>query len=241
MSNIKKLRLRWGEGLSGENNTKLSIADYINIILSAHAFGGGKVKAKDVAKMYSQTTAYVMELFETARKERVLPESPFGLTDDGLIDYRGFPLKQQLVRLQIRNVDFSYTISEGAGSLNTCKVKNSLFVETNFDGTPLGSVFENCNFNNASLKNGGFGSPENLYLLDCTFIDTNFTGAGAHGAKFTRCSFERSNMKKAHFISCVFEECNFGGAKFHNGSLAGCKFISDRPSDEQLGNTVTKS
>jgi uncharacterized protein YjbI with pentapeptide repeats len=47
-------------------------------------------------------------------------------------------------------------------------------------------------------------------------------------------------MKKAHFISCVFEECNFGGAKFHNGSLAGCKFISDHPSDEQLGNTVMK-
>jgi hypothetical protein len=118
MSNIKNLRLRWSEELSGENSTKLSIADYINIILSAHAFGGGKVKAKDVAKTYNQPTAYVREIFETARKERVLPESPFGLTDDGLIDYRGFPLKQQLVRLQIRNVDFSYTISEGVGSLN---------------------------------------------------------------------------------------------------------------------------
>lgn len=45
-------------------------------------------------------------------------------------------------------------------------------------------------------------------------------------------------MKKAVLLSCTFNECTFDGAEFHNGSLMGSKFIGNRPSDTQLGNTM---
>ena len=232
MDDIKILRQRWHEkSTSGTNNDNLTYGEYINIILLAHR----KVKIKDIAAGYNQTIDSITELVETARKERVLPVSPFSDKNNGLSDYRGFPLKEQLVRLEMADVDFSYTICEWAGSLNACKVKTGQFVRTNFDGRFFGDIFEKCNFDQGSFINGAFGSS---IFIDCSFISTNLTATAAQGAKFIRCSFKRTNMKKAHFFKCVFEECDFEKTLFHDGSLAGSEFITNRPSDSQLGNTI---
>jgi len=232
MNDIKNLQLRWDEEFSSEINNRLTFADYANILFLAYQ----KAKIKDIAKQYSQTVAFLTELLgKTALKGRVIPASPFGNTVDGLADYRGFPLKEGLYRMEITDVDFSHSICEWAGSVRDCTVKNSRFVGVNLEGTFFGSAFVECALDQISLKNCRLGSST---FLDCTFIGTNLTSAMAGGARFTRCSFKRANMKKAIFLSCTFEECNFEETKFHNGSLVGCKFISGRPSDEQLGNTM---
>lgn len=175
------------------------------------------------------------EISIAAKKSGVIPESPFQKTEDGLKDFRGFPLKVQLSRMEINEVDLSYSICLLAGSLNNCNVRRSKFSGANFDGRFFGVRFEDCDFEKISLKSTALGS---AFFLNCNFSGAKMSDAMARGAIFERCSFDRANMKKAVLLSCTFNECTFDGAEFHNGSLMGSKFIGNRPSDTQLGNTM---
>ncbi|VWD08174.1 pentapeptide repeat-containing protein [Burkholderia contaminans] len=175
------------------------------------------------------------ELTLAVKKRGAMPASPFHKTEDGLADFRGFPLKVQLARMAIEDVDFSRVTCFLAGSLNNCNVRRSKFSGANFDGRFFGVLFEDCDFEKASLKNTVLGS---AYFLNCNFSGAKMSDAMARGATFTKCSFDRANMKKAVLLACTFNECTFDGTEFHNGSLVGCKFVGNRPGDAQLGNTM---
>ncbi|WP_278644174.1 pentapeptide repeat-containing protein [Burkholderia lata] len=175
------------------------------------------------------------EIVLAAKKSGALSLSPFHKTEDGLADFRGFPLKVQLARMVIEDVDFSHVTCFLAGSLNNCNVRRSKFSGANFDGRFFGVLFEDCDFEKASLKNAALGSTS---FLNCNFSGAKMSDAMARGAIFTKCSFDRANMKKAMLLACTFNECTFDGAEFHNGSLVGCKFVGNRPGDAQLGNTM---
>ena len=167
--------------------------------------------------------------------------SPFGLTEEGLKDYRGFPLEQALFRLEIENTDFSYSLCKWAASIYECNLTNSKFVGMDFSGRILSRVFENCNFNNLSLINGGFNTPKSgLSFINCTFVNTDFSYSSSKEVNFARCSFENAKMKWTIFSNCTFTECNFKKTKFNNTSFKGSKFISTKPSDKQLRKTITK-
>ncbi|RQR88888.1 MULTISPECIES: pentapeptide repeat-containing protein [unclassified Burkholderia] len=175
------------------------------------------------------------EISLMVKRMGALPASPFHKTEDGLADFRGFPLKVQLSRVAINDVDFSYSICLLAGSLNNCNVRRSKFFGANFDGRFFGALFEDCDFEKASLKSTALGSAS---FLNCSFSGAKLIDAMGRGAIFEKCSFDRANMRKAVLLGCTFNECTFEGAGFHNGSLVGCKFIGNRPSDNQLGNTM---
>lgn len=175
------------------------------------------------------------EISLMVKRISALPASPFYKTEDGLADFRGFPLKVQLSGVAINDVDFSYSICLLSGSLNNCNVRRSKFFGANFDGRFLGVLFEDCDFEKSSLTSAALGSAS---FLNCNFSGAKLIDAMARGATFEKCSFDRANMKKAVLLGCTFNECTFEGAEFHNGSLVGCKFIGNRPSDTQLGNTM---
>ncbi len=175
------------------------------------------------------------EIAIAVKRHSALPSSPFDRTEDGFADFRGFPLKVQLSRMAISDVDFSHSICLLAGALNNCSVMRSRFSGAKFDGRFVGVLFEDCDFERVSLKNAALGSAS---FLNCNFSGANMIDVMARGAFFAKCSFDRANMKKAVLLACTFNECTFDGTEFHNGSLVGCKFIGNRPSDDQLGNTM---
>ncbi len=175
------------------------------------------------------------EMSLATKRSGIIPDSPFQRTEGGLKDFRGFPLKVQISRVEMNDVDFSHSICLLAGSLNHCNVRRSKFAGANFDGRFLGDRFEDCDFEKSSLKSAALGS---TYFLNCNFSGAKMNGAMARAAIFEKCSFDRANMKKAVLLGCTFNECTFDGAEFHNGSLVDCKFIGNRPSDAQLGNTM---
>ncbi|MBN3842243.1 pentapeptide repeat-containing protein [Burkholderia sp. Ac-20349] len=181
----------------------------------------------------SQSTNQEIALAVKQRND--LPSSPFHRTEDGLADFRGFPLKVQLSRMTISDVDFSDSICLLAGSLNNCNVRRSRFSGAKFDGRFVGFLFEDCDFEKVSLKNSALGSAS---FLNCNFSGANMIDVMARGASFAKCSFDRANMKKAVLLACTFHDCTFDGAKFNNGSLVGCKFFGNRPTDDQLSNTM---
>jgi uncharacterized protein YjbI with pentapeptide repeats len=194
-----------------------------------------EIKTRWDSSLLNETNKTFAQSAKGWNGNRSLPLSPFKETEKGMHDYRGFRLTVQLVRLNIKNSDFSGMVCEQGGSLNDCIVEDSVLRSSNFDGRFFGKQFLRCDLTGVSIKNGAIG---NSVFTECDFSGANLTNAMARGAKFTRCSFDQANMKRAILLHCIFDNCSFEGTKFHNGSIVGCKFIANSPSDEQLGNTI---
>lgn len=135
----------------------------------------------------SQSTNQEIALAVKQRND--LPSSPFHRTEDGLADFRGFPLKVQLSRMTISDVDFSDSICLLAGSLNNCNVRRSRFSGAKFDGRFVGFLFEDCDFEKVSLKNSALGSAS---FLNCNFSGANMIDVMARGAPCLTNSTSRS-------------------------------------------------
>ena len=143
--------------------------------------------------------------------------SPFGLTDDGLCDFRGIRIEDSLHNLTIERVDFSNAeLGHGQfmGTVQACK-----FVEFSCDGN-LGERFSDCDFRKARLSNSVvYGQ-----FVSCDFSNANLTGVRGRNIRFEDCSFEGANLRKASFYDSMFVRCKIRNSKFGSGSLAGSKF-----------------
>jgi fluoroquinolone resistance protein len=180
------------------------------------------------------------ELARLAKSKRTLLTSPFGLTEEGRMDYRGFTLAVPVLYSVISNADLTLLRCDWAGCLTDCVVTDSIFEGAGFDGRFLTKRFEICDFTNISLKNSPLGDSS---YSKCRFTGANFSAALARGAIFSHCSFAKVNFKSAVMQKCTFENCDFEGAKFQSSSFVGSKFkdcLLDRASleDAMLDNTT---
>jgi hypothetical protein len=145
-------------------------------------------------------------------KQRLFPASPRGVTQEGLQDYRGYPLTN-LVSFDILEVDFSRSRSamnvhgvDCGIQLNSCRCRRVRF-ERSGHFHSLHGIFDSCSFDHISTDHCGFPG---LYR-DCTFRGANLRRAVLVG-DFVRCTFEGANLL-VDSCRASFEECRFSNCK----------------------------
>src|SRR5262245_40648566 len=80
------------------------------------------------------------EIAKAGKQRTPLPPSPFGRTAAGLADFRGFTLREKIVRLAIEDHDLSWTRCEWAGAFIECRVKGSVLDRLKIDGRYVGTT-----------------------------------------------------------------------------------------------------
>lgn len=157
--------------------------------------------------------------------------SPFGVTDEGLWDFRGICVNASLHSVTIVNVDFTDGMlgrGQLMGSFRNCK-----FVEFACDGT-LGESFEECIFHKANLsKSVWYGK-----FTNCDFSNANLTGVRGGNVKFEGCTFENADMRKASFYDSKFNNCTLVNCSIRLGSLAGSRFDECKVIDFDVSKTI---
>ncbi|MFF2888251.1 pentapeptide repeat-containing protein [Paenibacillus sp. NPDC057967] len=167
------------------------------------------------------------------KKGRAFPSSPFGLTDDGREDYRGFTLNTTIQYLKTERIDLSYALF-AESSLNTSEFTNCCFDGVKLDGRYMTRQFNECSFRGAKLNNARLGER----FEDCDFTGCNLSKAIASDATFIRCRFDDVQFRGAMFMHCRFEDCSFEGAKLHHSSFAGSRFSGEAIRLPEWGNTI---
>ncbi|MCJ8169590.1 pentapeptide repeat-containing protein [Atopomonas sediminilitoris] len=144
-------------------------------------------------------------------------QSPFGLTNDSLCDFRGVRIEESLHKISISSVDFSDALMV-AGQF-AAEVSDCWFKACRLEGN-LGNQFVNCDFTQANLSNSILRGR----FVNCVFSLANMTNVRGTGLFFERCVFEKTNLRKASFYDSRFVECRIVECKFGSGSLAGSRF-----------------
>lgn len=147
-------------------------------------------------------------------------DSPFGVTTDGLADFRGAEISIVVSGSSYTGVDLSFGRLSSTGQLGgKVKFVRCLFQSFECDRTISGS-FERCDFGEANLNAavllGDFRS--------CLFESARLTGVRASQVAFTGCSFEAAVLNKSSFLHCRFRNCNLNGARWRSGSASGSTF-----------------
>ena len=143
--------------------------------------------------------------------------SPFGITEEGLCDFRGVRVDSSFHESTIEGVDFSCGIlgdGQFVGACHDCK-----FFEFECDGT-IGREFLNCVFHNARLSNSVFYGK----FINCDFFSANLSGVRGRHIRFERCNFENANLSKASFFDSDFIGCRLVNCTISSGSLVGTRF-----------------
>lgn len=107
------------------------------------------------------------KLYDAAKSFKMgpMPESPFGLTELGMADYRGATLAEPLRHLKVSNVDLSDVLFKEGASINESELK-----ACRLDGIDMRNVFVRRSFS------------------DCSFVKAKLSGARM-GGEFVRCDF----------------------------------------------------
>ncbi|MDD4673996.1 MAG: hypothetical protein PHI03_13790 [Bacteroidales bacterium] len=136
--------------------------------------------------------------------------SPFGLTKDGLIDFRGIDLRQQQIKkIKIKNIDLSHS------QFGNAWIENSVFETVNF---------ENVDFTEISERGNLF---HNVKFSNCKF---NKAGIGYEGSQYLHCLIEKSSFTKTvfirgEFVNTQFIDCKLKGVDFNASSFENCSFV----------------
>ncbi|GAA5266345.1 fluoroquinolone resistance protein [Acidiphilium sp. MT5] len=156
--------------------------------------------------------------------EDALKAPPFGKTEDGLLDFRGFRLcrpearrKAILNRTLLRGCDFTAailaeTISEHA------VIENCIFDYTDMNEFgDYGSNFTNCRFFRCEWQAGAIG------------YDTNKSQRGEYQSRYMNCHFENVKLTKTsigdpHFFGCSFIFKKLSGIDFGCSFFVNCRF-----------------
>lgn len=146
--------------------------------------------------------------------------SPFGLTADGLQDWRGFKLEGAIFGKTLSNLDL--TLSKMG---TTSQLGGRLIVErTKFDGcryaTSINASFEDCSFQESNLR----GSTIVGKFINCAFRRSRLGRCRFASVKFLSCDFSGADFTLASFFDCHFENCLFSEVKVENASFAGSRF-----------------
>lgn len=155
------------------------------------------------------------------RTSRTLAPSPFGLTEAGLDDYRGFFLSAPLKRMNLVDVDLSNLTCVWAGNMVDCTGQGLVLTGANFSGRFLGQQFTDCDFSRAALVHTPLGETS---FTDCRFTKANLRTAMAQGATFVRC-FSGADLRTATLFRVTFEGCTFEGANLLHASIAGSRLV----------------
>ncbi|WP_445495980.1 pentapeptide repeat-containing protein [Photorhabdus sp. SF281] len=165
---------------------------------------------------------------------------PFGLTELGKADFRGFPFREPLKYQYVVEIDFSfsqaisektegYGFSRGLTGFSNLLFERCDFIEADLPAN-LSEKFICCNFQGASFN----ACRINACFEGCDFTNSKLKDVLVRGKKFINCNFNKANLSKANFYSCFFESCSFDETKFSGSNFSGSTFISTRPSDSQL-------
>jgi fluoroquinolone resistance protein len=137
--------------------------------------------------------------------------SPFGLTDEGLEDFRGIDLPQNVrpVDIHLNRYDFSYLSAKRLIFANSiladCRFDSSQFALGDFE-----SCFRGVTFVRAKLKGSALGANGTRYI-ECDFSRTDLTGMTGLGGHFQNCLFDMTKFKNAVVGGGSFESCRFAG------------------------------
>ncbi len=135
---------------------------------------------------------------------------PFGLTKNGLIDFRGIDLRQQQIKkIKIKNMDLSHS------QFSNARIENSIFETV---------IFENVDFTEISERGNLFYK---VKFLNCKF---NKAGIGYEGSQYRHCLIEKSIFIKSVFIrgefaNTQFIDCKLKGVDFNASSFEDCSFV----------------
>ena len=162
---------------------------------------------------------------------RPMPESPFGLTDDGFADYRGITLAEPVRYLSIESVDLSDAVFKDGASVNESEAKRCRFERIDMRNVFVRRKFDSCSFVGAKLNGARLGGE----FVACDFSSANLSKAFATDCRFVNCRFAGANLSNVHFISCVFDGCDFTAVKSLSGSVAKSKFMGGVSMDQLEG------
>ncbi|MGE7083993.1 pentapeptide repeat-containing protein [Achromobacter xylosoxidans] len=154
-------------------------------------------------------------------KMDAMPESPFGLTDEGFEDYRGITLAEAVRYLSIERVDLSDAVFKDGASINESEATRCKFERMDMRNVFVRRKFDSCSFVGAKLNGARLGGE----FIGCDFSRSNLSRSFATDCKFVDCKFAGANLSGIHFISCVFEGCDFTGVKALSGSVARSRFV----------------
>lgn len=194
--------------------------------------------AKDARQRWQDEQLMLVnkKLYDAAKSLKMgpMPESPFGLTELGMLDYRGVNLSEPVRYLTVNNVDFSDAIFRDGASINESELTGCTLDRIDMRNVFIRRSFDDCSFVKAKLSGARFGGD----FVGCDFTGANLSKSFATDCRFKGCSFMGGTLANVHFISCIFEDCDFSGVKVLTGSVARSKFIG-ATSFEQLGGCIT--
>lgn len=165
-----------------------------------------------------------------------MPESPFGLTELGMADYRGATLAEPVRYLKVSNVDLSDVLFKEGASINESELDGCRLDRIDMRNVFVRRRFSDCSFVKAKLPGARLGGE----FVRCDFTGANLSKSFATDCKFTGCNFAGATLSDVHFISCTFEGCDFSGVKLLTGSVAGSKFLGGTSID-QLAGCITEN
>lgn len=170
-----------------------------------------------------QFTAW-RERWDGIDPSEALRTRPFGMTEDGLFDFRGFRLcppdarrKASLNHAVLKGCDFT------AGFLAETIAEHSTFQGCVFDYTDInnfsdkGNTFSDCRFYRCEWQVGSIGT------------DWNTSKSGDYQSRYMNCHFENVKLTKTsfgdpHFICCVFIFKRLSGVDFGCSGFVNCRF-----------------
>lgn len=174
------------------------------------------------------------EIVKAGKQRLPFPASPFGATEGGRADFRGFVLREKIVRLSIEHHDFSFLQCEWAGALVDCSLLRCVLDHARFDGRVIGSRFEACSFASGSLSGCALGGQ----FIGCDFSRANLSKSKGNDLRFVDCLFDSANLRQALWLRSRFERCSFANARLHNGSFAGSTFTGVDAAAVNWDNTI---
>ena len=180
-----------------------------------------KFTKQELQTRWSETSALPIVSMER-------PRSPFGVTETGLVDFRGFgyPLsddfgkcsvfcvqQQKLNNLEFSNCDFSFC-SFSHTTLENCRFQNCVFVGSSLTFANLdGCSMIQCSFRSAKFQGAQIGAtyrhPETLFE-SVIFERCNFARTAFFAPFFRRCTFDHCS-KSLDFQASSFEDTSFSG------------------------------
>lgn len=144
-------------------------------------------------------------------------KSPFGLTSEGFVDYRGVSVRESIHALKLERIDFSF--SELGGQLFS-KFHDCRFIGLRGRGG-VGVEFVNCEFSGSHIKEASFSGNFSL----CSFDDVKLLRPSINSVSFYECKFVNFSASSPKIYESNFQGCQFVSSKIKNGALTGCKFI----------------
>ncbi|WP_103072484.1 pentapeptide repeat-containing protein [Aquimarina sediminis] len=156
----------------------------------------------------------LLKITKIAQRGGVLKKehSPYGITDKGLIDFRGLRLNSMdIKKLKVKDADLSFSEFHDT-FIERSKFNNVVFHQTDFSKfRDIGNEFTN------------------VYFLKCKFIEASI---GYKGTRFQLsfledCNFRRATFTRAEFTNCKITNCKLNGMDFFGSSFENCSFIGE--------------